>query len=73
MKDWRQEICDIIQARCTHMGDKLTVTPKGCPWCFQTYKKVLAAVDEGLDELIEDADKYHAGLIETFKRSMPSE
>jgi hypothetical protein len=69
MNNWRQEIHDIIRARCTHADQ----TANNCLWCTQTIKKILAAMDEGLDKLIEDADKYHAGLIEEFKRSVLNE
>lgn len=80
MNDWRQEIADIIKARCTHMDERFTVTPQGCPWCQQTYTKLLAAVDSGLDELISVTVQQNqpSGFdiiksIQTFKRSVPSE
>lgn len=82
MIDWRQKIADIIGARCTHQvkpdlshtGRKMTI--QNCHWCHQTYLRVLAAVDESLDDLIasvpDDTDTLLTTSLEEFKRSIPS-
>jgi hypothetical protein len=73
VKDWRQGISDVIRERCDHGPDSLLVG-FGCPWCQQTYREVLAVIDEAIEELRTD---LRSGLsfqlsMDRFRRSIPS-
>ncbi len=73
MKDWRQEISNIIQSRCTH--DESLLVGNGCVDCQGMYWDVLAIFDGVLDDLAEElpgwASECAPDVIARFKRSIP--
>lgn len=75
MKDWKQEIAELIRNRCDHGPDSDLVSP-GCPDCQGLFLDVVWTIDRALDGLAESVRDQiagdPAGLIEEFKRSIPT-
>lgn len=70
MKDWRQEISDVIREGCTH--GRSSITGNGCIECRGIYLSVLEAIDEGLKDLAEQMiSARDRDCVVHFKRSIP--
>jgi hypothetical protein len=73
VKDWRQEISDVIREKCDHEVAAGFYASGGCSRCQETCRDVLLAIDSALDELGNDlcngAPPHQA--IGKFRRSIP--
>lgn len=75
MKDWKQEIAEAIRLRCDHGSVGSGLVGPGCPECQALFVDIMVIMNTALTRLIWNvqADQCPTGLIEEFKRSIPSE
>jgi hypothetical protein len=74
VKDWRQEISDAIRDNCDHGGWESVIVTRGCPKCQHTCRRVLAIMDEAIEELRGDlrgGSPFQLAM-DRFRRSIPS-
>jgi len=74
VKDWRQEISDVIRERCDHDPDRSSIVSTGCPRCQQTFRMILTVMDEAIEELRDDlrGGSPFQNAMDRFRRSIPS-
>lgn len=74
MKDWKQEIAELIRARCDH-GPGSMLIGAGCPDCQGLYLDIMWTVDQALDGLADEIGHYASNstpdVVRRFKRSLP--
>lgn len=75
MKDWKQEIAEVIRARCDHESGSMIIGA-GCPDCQGMYMDILWIMNSALVDLVRNVRtrtyaELPADMIEEFRRSIP--
>lgn len=75
VKDWKQEIVQVIQERCDHGPDSEIVGP-GCSRCRDLFMTIIdivnVAIDDLADEIVDRPTNPALDAVWRFRRSLPS-
>lgn len=74
MKDWRQEISDVIRGNCDHGAETSSLVSTGCSRCHQMFRDILEVMDGAIEELRTDlrGGTPFQNAMDRFRRSIPT-